>query len=78
MPSYEERRAQMEGILKASVTNSYYGEPGSVIRTPSMDVLRELIDSRYTVYDVLPTFWNYSDQEIIHGKFTVYSLRVCF
>ena len=32
MPSYEERRAQMEGILKASVTNSYYGEAGSVIR----------------------------------------------
>ena len=32
MPSYEERRAQMEGILKASVTNNYYGEPGSVAR----------------------------------------------
>lgn len=33
-----------------------------------MDVLRELIDSRYTVYDVLPTFFNLTDQEIIHGK----------
>ena len=33
-----------------------------------MDVLRELVDSRYTVYDVLPTFWNYTDQEIIHGE----------
>ena len=32
MPSYEERRAQMEAILKASTTNSYYGEPGSVAR----------------------------------------------
>lgn len=32
MPSYEERRAQMEGILKASITNSYYGEPGAVAR----------------------------------------------
>lgn len=38
-------------------------------RTPSMDVLRELVDSRYTVYDVLPTFWNYTGQEIIHGGF---------
>ena len=32
MPSYEERRAQMEGILKSSVTNSYYGEQGADIR----------------------------------------------
>ncbi|KAI0358341.1 acetyl CoA carboxylase [Trametes cingulata] len=75
MPSYEERRAQMEGILKASVTNSYYGEPGSLTRTPSVDVLRELIDSRYTVYDVLPTFWNYSDQEITHAALEVYVRR---
>ena len=29
MPSYEERKAQMEGILRASVTHSYYGEQGS-------------------------------------------------
>ncbi|TBU46750.1 acetyl CoA carboxylase [Dichomitus squalens] len=75
MPSYEERRAQMEAILKSSVTNSYYGEPGSVVRTPSMEVLRELIDSRYTVYDVLPTFWNYSEQEIIHASLEVYVRR---
>ncbi|KAL1945115.1 hypothetical protein VTO73DRAFT_2735 [Trametes versicolor] len=75
MPSYEERRAQMEGILKASVTNSYYGEPGSLARTPSIDVLRELIDSRYTVYDVLPTFWNYADQEITHAALDVYVRR---
>ena len=33
-----------------------------------MDVLRELIDSRYTVYDVLPTFFNDTDQEVIHGE----------
>ena len=36
-----------------------------------MDILRELVDSRYTVYDVLPTFWNYSEQEIIHGGCTL-------
>ena len=36
-----------------------------------MEVLRELVDSRYTVYDVLPTFWNYSEQEIIHGRSTL-------
>ncbi|KAH9921701.1 acetyl CoA carboxylase [Epithele typhae] len=75
MPSYEERRSQMEAILKASTTNSYYGEAGSSARALSMEVLRELIDSRYTVYDVLPTFWNQSDPEIIHAALEVYVRR---
>jgi acetyl-CoA carboxylase/biotin carboxylase 1 len=35
MPSYEERRAQMEAILKASVTSSFYGE-GSGARFASL------------------------------------------
>lgn len=26
MPSYEERKGQMEAVLKASVSHSYYGE----------------------------------------------------
>ncbi len=29
--------------------------------TPSAEVLRELTDSRYTVYDVLPAFFNHDD-----------------
>lgn len=29
MPSYEERKGQMEGVLKTSVNTSYYGEQGS-------------------------------------------------
>jgi hypothetical protein len=36
-------------------------------RTPSVETLRELIDSRYTVYDVLPSFFNYSDNWITLG-----------
>ena len=88
MPSYDERKTQMESILKSSVTNSYYGEQGMDIRQVAMDtptvefflnltfyhrapaaeVLRELVDSRYTVYDVLPTFFNDTDQEVIHGE----------
>ena len=39
-------------------------------RTPNPDILRELIDSRYTVYDVLPTFFNLTDSAISHGKST--------
>ena len=32
-----------------------------LFRTPSAEVLRELTDSRYTVYDVLPAFFNHDD-----------------
>ena len=32
------------------------------------DILRELIDSRYTVYDVLPSFFNHSDPWVSLGK----------
>ncbi|OCH83943.1 acetyl CoA carboxylase [Obba rivulosa] len=75
MPSYEERKVQMESILKASVTNSFYGEQGSGVKTPSLDVLKELIDSRYTVFDVLPTFFNYSEQWLTLGALEVYVRR---
>ncbi|GBE86281.1 Acetyl-CoA carboxylase [Sparassis crispa] len=75
MPSYDDRKVQMEGILNASVTNSFYGEQGSGIKTPSADVLRELIDSRHTVYDVLPTFFNYADPWVTLAAFEVYVRR---
>lgn len=68
MPSYEERKVQMESILKSSVSSNFYGEQGSGLTVPSADVLRELIDSRYTVYDVLPTFFNFCDPWITFGK----------
>jgi acetyl-CoA carboxylase / biotin carboxylase 1 len=32
MPSYEERKAQMEAILKSSISNSFYGEQGSDVK----------------------------------------------
>ncbi|KAI0918018.1 hypothetical protein AcV5_002805 [Taiwanofungus camphoratus] len=75
MPSYEDRKVQMEGILKSSVTNSFYGEQGADTKTPSADVLRELVDSRYTVFDVLPTFFNYHDQWIVLAALEVYVRR---
>jgi hypothetical protein len=36
-------------------------------RTPSVEVLRELIDSRYTVYDVLPTFFDHEEPWVSLG-----------
>lgn len=68
MPSYEERMIQMETILKNAVNNNFYGEQGSAPRTPSADVLKELSDSRYTVYDVLPSFFNHTDPMVTLGE----------
>lgn len=39
-----------------------------LIRTPSADVLRELTDSRYTVYDVLPAFFDHEDAMLRLGE----------
>ncbi|KIP02998.1 hypothetical protein PHLGIDRAFT_130424 [Phlebiopsis gigantea 11061_1 CR5-6] len=75
MPSYDERKSQMESILKASVNNSFYGEQGLTARTPSTEILRELVDSRYTVYDVLPTFFNHSDSWVTLAALEVYVRR---
>ncbi|KAG6886203.1 hypothetical protein C0993_010765 [Termitomyces sp. T159_Od127] len=76
MPSYEERLVQMEAILKNSVYNNYYGEQGQEgPRTPSAEVLKELSDSRYTVYDVLPAFFNHEDSMVSLAAFEVYIRR---
>jgi hypothetical protein len=34
---------------------------------PSPEVLKELSDSRYTVYDVLPAFFNHEDALVTLG-----------
>ncbi|CAI4218074.1 unnamed protein product [Parascedosporium putredinis] len=56
MPSLEERTAQMEHILRSSVVESRYGETGWDHREPSLDVIKEVVDSKYTVFDVLTLF----------------------
>ncbi|KAF9244091.1 acetyl-CoA carboxylase [Melanogaster broomeanus] len=75
MPSYEERLVQMEAILKASVTSSVYGEQGTGNRVPSAEILGELSDSRYTVYDVLPAFFSHADAAVTLAAFEVYVRR---
>ncbi|KAJ7876806.1 acetyl-CoA carboxylase [Mycena leptocephala] len=75
MPSYEERLIQMESILKAAVSNTHYGEQGHGPRMPSPEVLKELSDSRYTVYDVLPAFFNHEDALVTLAAFEVYIRR---
>ncbi|KAJ3872450.1 acetyl-CoA carboxylase [Lentinula edodes] len=67
MPSYEERLGQMETVLRSSVTSQYYGEQVNTVHTPSAEVLRELSDSRYTVFDVLSAFFEHEDHMIPLG-----------
>ena len=76
MPSYEERLVQMEAILKNSVTHNVYGEQDSGPRTPAPEVLKELSNSRYTVYDVLPAFFEHEDPMVTLAAFEVYVRRV--
>ncbi|KAF9077899.1 acetyl-CoA carboxylase [Rhodocollybia butyracea] len=75
MPSYEERLGQMETVLKNSVTQQYYGEQGNSAHAPSAEVLRELSDTRYTVYDVLSAFFEHSDPMVRLAAFEVYIRR---
>jgi acetyl-CoA carboxylase/biotin carboxylase 1 len=75
LPSYEERLSQLESILKSSVTTSYYGESGQGHRLPSSDSLKEVTDSRYTVFDVLSTFFDHEDPWVALAALEVYIRR---
>lgn len=74
LPSLEDRKAQMEGILKASVSSSGYGSDEEY-HTPNVNVLRELADSQYSVYDVLHSFWGAQKPPIAFAALVTYVLR---
>lgn len=59
----------------SSVTTSYYGENGDGHRNPSIDILAELSNSRFTVYDVLSYFFKHPDPYVVLASLTVYVLR---
>lgn len=46
-------------------------------RTPSAEILKELSDSRTTVYDVLPAFFNHDDPMITLGLSLVHLSHAC-
>ncbi|KAI8988392.1 acetyl-CoA carboxylase [Mycotypha africana] len=74
LPSYEERQAQMYQILKSSVTESVYGG-GTEYRTPSYDTFKDLIDTKFNVFDVLPHFFYHNDAYIALAALEVYCRR---
>ena len=75
LPSLEERAAQMEHILRSSVVESRYGETGWEHREPNFDILKEVVDSKYTVFDVLPLFFAHSDPWVSLAALEVYIRR---
>ncbi|KAL2752979.1 hypothetical protein ACRALDRAFT_1065940 [Sodiomyces alcalophilus JCM 7366] len=75
MPSLEERTAQMEHILKSSVVESRYGEAAFEHRQPNLDVIKEVVDSKYTVFDVLSLFFSHDDPWVGIAALEVYLRR---
>lgn len=75
LPSLADREAQMESILKASVTTTtrYGGE--ATFHTPSLDVLRELADSQHSVYDVLHSFFGHQLVHVAFAALVTYVVR---
>lgn len=75
MPSLEERTAQMEHILRSAVLESRYGESGWEHREPNFEVIKEVVDSKYTVFDVLPQFFGHQDPWVSLAALEVYTRR---
>ena len=75
LPSLEERHNQMEMILKSAVTETTYGEVGNRHREPDQSKLKELIDSRFNVFDVLPGFFIHPDDWVKLAALEVYVRR---
>ncbi|AEO68716.1 8fb0fc73-c984-488e-985e-a91be0c08ac7 [Thermothielavioides terrestris] len=75
LPSLEERKVQMEHILRSSVVESRYGETGWDHREPNLDVIKEVVDSKYTVVDVLTQFFAHEDPWVTLAALEVYVRR---
>ncbi|KAF2660587.1 hypothetical protein K491DRAFT_688039 [Lophiostoma macrostomum CBS 122681] len=75
MPSLEERTSQMEHILRSSVVESRYGESGWDHREPNFDVIKDVVDSHFTVFDVLPQFFIHTDPWVALAALEVYTRR---
>ena len=75
MPSLEERTSQMEHILRSAVLESRYGESGWDHREPDFDTIKEVVDSKHTVFDVLPHFFVHKDPWVSLAALEVYTRR---
>ncbi|PRT52762.1 Acetyl-CoA carboxylase [Wickerhamiella sorbophila] len=77
VPSLREQTEQMEHILKSSVMESVYGTSDRCHRrTPDLNIIRELIQSKYSVNDVLFQFSQSPDKYIVLAALEVYARRI--
>jgi len=75
LPSFEERRSQMERILINSVTESVFGTAGEEFRTPSYDDIKDLVVTNFYVFDVLQSFFFHPNSYIKLAALEVYCRR---
>lgn len=76
MPSIAERTSQLEHILKTSVISSKFGEAGVPEHSlPRMDIIQDIIDSKYTLFDVLTPFLCSNDPWVAAAAAEVYARR---
>lgn len=75
LPSLKERSDQLEHILKSSVIETTYGEVGLEHCNPNYEVVKDVIDSKYVVFDVLTQFFVHSDRWVSFAALEVYIRR---
>lgn len=75
LPSLEERTTQMEYILRGAVIESQYGHTAMSHREPDEEKIKEVVDSKYTVFDVLPQFFAHDDPWVSCAALEVYVRR---
>lgn len=75
LPSIKERSDQLEHILRSSVLQTSYGEIYALHIKPKLDVIQEVVDSKHTVFDVLPQFLINDDEWVAIAAAEVYVRR---
>lgn len=75
LPSIKERSDQLEHILRSAVMQTSYGEVYAKYRSPNLDIIREVVDSKHTVFDVLLQFLTNQDEWVAMAAAEVYVRR---
>lgn len=75
LPSFNQRISQMKYILQSSVIETDLHDNKMKYRTPVLGILRELIDSKYPVFDILTFFFAHKNPWISLAALEVYVRR---
>lgn len=77
LPTLKEQTEQMEHILRSAVIGTSYGSSFDQKRKfPDLGVLMELVESKYSVYDVLFQFFRHRDPYVVLAAEEVYARRM--